>query len=197
MEARSESRARDHLGKIPNALVWGLASAMTIAVFASAGSYIDDYRQAGSTILPSFENLSGSPKAQAVFDQYNIVGETFGNGGPLVSRTTLNTYALAAEVDLRFIGRFYGMPNTRLGDRIQNPVGMIVFEFDCYDFHCLSNVDKSAIAFKGSGIAVVRLSPSTRALSRIPEANWVDWVATTYMALGGTLNGLTTQGIPA
>jgi len=191
--AKHSKVARKFVAKIPNMAVLGLAAVMGIAISVSAGSYITDFRHAGSTIQPSFENLSGSPKAQGVFDRYNIVAGANAPSANLI-RSGLNTYALGAEVNLRFIGRFVGAPSTRLGHRIDNPVGVILFEYECPDFLCISKIDKRAIVFQGSGIAVVRLSPSTRALSQLPEWAWYGWVTSRYQELGGVLQGSSTTG---
>ena len=188
------ARARSRL-RISDRLVVVTAGVIVVAVMFAAGSYMKDYRNQGGSVPISFESLSGSHEAQAIFERYNIVGEALEYyAQPGI--TTLDTYALAAEVNLRFIGRSYGSPPSRLGDRVGNPVALVVFQFQCPSYTCLSNIDPRSIVFVGSGLAVVELSPNSADLSQLPEQQWSTWVAQKFTGLGGWLPGLMSYGPP-
>jgi hypothetical protein len=181
--------------KAADRLVLGTVVVMVVAICVAGASYFNDYRTLGATMPASFEGLSSSASAQAAFNRYNVLGEAVGPPtNPL--EVTLDTYAMAAEANLRFIGRSYGAPSTRLGDRITSPVAIAVFEWQCPSWNCLSKIAPDKVVLRQFGVALVELDSNTEALSKLPETQWPAWIVAKYRALGGTLPGLLPAGPP-
>jgi hypothetical protein len=152
-----------------------VVSAVVAAVVAASGvAYVVTYRQQGTTVPSALSALSTSPRAEAVFAEYNVLAP-----GGLLSNS------VGAEVDLYWLGRNQGNPPTRIGDRIDHPVGLLIFEQQCPGFACLEGLDPRTTVLRSDGVALVRLDGSTRALSRLSETTWPTWVATRFAQDGG------------
>lgn len=181
------------LKTLPRPQVVLLVSFVTMMLVLNAAvSYVSDYRSLGTTVPTSFDRLSSSSSAKAVFARYNILSPT---------EDKLLTFDVAAEVDLNWIGRNNeGNPATRLTTRMTNPVGLLVFEKICPRFSCLDHVDRSNIAFRNDGVAVVEIEPATRSLAALPETDWSGWLFARLLAIGGvdlaTLGPVVPGGVP-
>jgi hypothetical protein len=157
----------------PTAL-WAATIVVTAAVCVAAMTFVVDFRRSGSVVPTSYESLVGSPRAQMIFDRYNVVAPF-----------DLSTFALGAEVDFNWIGRYQGRPPTRLRTRLDHPVALLVPESTCPGFMCLAGVDPEAVVLKEGGVALVQLSADSRALADRRQGEWLPWISASFHALGG------------
>jgi hypothetical protein len=152
-----------------------LASAAVMLCVTIAGcDYVVTFRSQGSVVPVAFTDLAGSNRAQTTFDHYNVISP---GGFPAI--------AVAAEVNLNWIGRFGGTPATRLSGRVSRPVALMITEEKCPKFACLKRLQPGTVVLKQGGVALVRLSDTTVALAQMNESAWPQWVSTRFTAIGG------------
>jgi hypothetical protein len=154
--------------------IWVASVAVAVAVAISGLTYVVAFRQQGSVVPASNTELTNSVKAQSAFEHYNVVAPR-----------TLAAFAIGAEVNLNWIGRYTGHPSTRLSSRLNHPVALMIIEKTCPLYACLSRLRPGTVVLREGGVALVRLSPTTVPLTRIPEETWPDWVAARYAEIGG------------
>ncbi len=181
--ARARHSRPPHPSVVSRGVVFGLSAVIAVMVVVAAVSYTTTYRSQGTRVPSAFGSLPAS-QAPSVFDRFNIVAPT-GDIPPRTAQARILSFDLAAEVPLNWIGRYAGVPTTRLDGRLDNPVALLVFEEDCPRFSCLNGIPRSRIPFAGGGLALVELDSSTRSLAALPETAWADWAAARFKALGG------------
>jgi hypothetical protein len=158
----------------PITSLWIASIVVVVAVAVAGCSYVGTFRSQGSVVPYTYTDLAGSSRAQSVFKTYNVV-----------TPRTLPAFAVGAEVEMNWIGRYAENPSTRLTGRLDNPVALMITESTCPRFACVRALHAGAVVLEEGGVALVRLSPTTKPLARMPESQWPEWVASRFSAVGG------------